>query len=700
MTKIHTASVEFNQNGTPVSTKFDDVYFSTDDGLAESRYVFQQGNKLNDRWQTWPYHHFTIAETGFGTGLNFLAVCQAFTQFKQQNPNSPLKQLNFISFEKYPLCKTDLAKALAPWQMLSCWSEQLIQNYPYLVEGIHRIEFDSQIKLDLWFGDIHTQLPQVADNQTGIVDAWFLDGFAPSKNQAMWHQNIFNHMARLASKNGHFATFTAAGFVKRGLVEAGFVVNKQKGFGRKREMLLGHKLQINTNESSISHRNKNRQNKTTTADPHSNKVAQTKLKQSLQPTPYPQMPAKSKQTCIIGGGIAAICTALTLAERGHHIHLICQSHLADGASGNRQGAIYPLVQNELNRVTDCHLKSYQYACQFYQKWRRRFEFSVDFCGVVQLAFSEKMQKRQQALLANPSLPNELFDHVKQQEMESVTGINFPHNGLYFPQGGWLNPTSFIKAAVKYLQQTQQLTLSTHTQLIYLNRQQNNWRLTCQTTHDKPETQVFEADNVVLAQGWQVSHLPQTTHLAIKPSRGQVSYLQSNKTLNQLTKVICHKGYLTPQWQNLHSVGATFKIDQTDAKISEEDDNANLEMHQTHTPNITGWLTDKNVDSSRASIRATTEDRLPMIGNVSPIESLQTELNGFAKGGRLPQQPISIYPNLYVIAGLGSRGLTNTPLMAESLAAIMQNESIPLSLDTITAVHPNRFAIRTMKRGKL
>lgn len=687
MTKIHTASVEFNQNGTPVSTKFDDVYFSTDDGLAETRYVFQQGNKLNERWQTWSHHHFTIAETGFGTGLNFLAVCHAFTQFKQQNPNSPLKQLNFISFEKYPLSKTDLAKALAPWQMLSCWSDQLIQHYPYLVEGVHRLEFEQQIKLDLWFGDINTQLPQVADNQTGIVDAWFLDGFAPSKNQAMWHQNVFEHMARLASAEGHFATFTAAGFVKRGLTAAGFVVNKQKGFGRKREMLLGYKP-----DSIKEGLNKTVQKNT--------KQANIKPTNSLHAIPYPQAGTASRHTSIIGGGIAAICTALSLAERGHRIHLICQSHLADGASGNHQGAIYPLVQNELNTVTDCHLKSFEYGYQFYQKWYQKFKFSVDFCGVVQLAFSEKMQNRQQALLANPSLPDALFSAAPQSQMQSLTGINFPHSGIYFPKGGWLNPSSFIEAAVKYLQQKQQLKLSTYTQLSQLEHKQGSWHLTCQQTDQPAKQQIFNADNVVLAQGWQVSHLAQTTHLAIKPSRGQVSYLKSNKTLESLSKVICHKGYLTPQWQNLHSVGATFQIDRSDTQVCQQDDQANLAMHQTHTPNIADWLTQENIDSSRAAVRATTEDRLPMIGNVSPKQSLQSQLSGFAKGGRLPLKPVSIYPNLYVIAGLGSRGLTNTPLMAESLAAIMQNEPVPLSLDTIGAVHPNRFAIRAMKRGKL
>ncbi|MCU4674673.1 bifunctional tRNA (5-methylaminomethyl-2-thiouridine)(34)-methyltransferase MnmD/FAD-dependent 5-carboxymethylaminomethyl-2-thiouridine(34) oxidoreductase MnmC [Catenovulum sp. 2E275] len=667
MTKIQTASLEFQQNGTPVSTEFDDIYFSKDNGLEESLYVFQQGNDLLNRWQNWQQSHFTIAETGFGTGLNFLAVCQTFSQFKQNNPNHPLKQLNFISFEKYPLSKTDLAQALAPWQMLSCWSEQLVNAYPYLVKGAHRLEFDNQIKLDLWLGDILEQLPEVPDNHNGVVDAWFLDGFAPSKNQAMWHPTVFEQMARLASPNGTLATFTAAGFVRRGLIEAGFTVNKRKGFGYKREMLTG----IFQPDSA-------------------------KPKTTVHAAQFPVSSSSSKQTCIVGGGIAAICSALTLALRGHQVRLICQGELADGASGNRQGAIYPLIQNNHNSITDCHLKSYQYACQFYQKWRNTFEFSADFCGVVQLAFSDKMQARQQALLDNPVWPREIFEWVTQPDIAELTGIQFNFAGLHFPDAGWLNPMSFILAAIKYLTAQNSLTVSVNTQLTEFNRINNSWHLSCQ---QNGKTVEFKTDNLVLCQGWQLNQTTQTQHLKLEPSRGQVSYLTATEQVTSLKKVICHKGYLTPSWQNLLCVGATFEQDNTNCNHLYQDDIKNLQLHQKHTPELTDWLIPDNLDSSRASIRATTKDRLPMIGCFSPVNSFTADFAHFAKGGRAPKQAAQVYPNLYVLAGLGSRGLTNAPLMAECLAAIINDEILPLSIKTFEALHANRFIIREMKRNE-
>ncbi len=675
MTKIQTASLEFQQNGTPVSTKFDDIYFSKDNGLEESHYVFQQGNHLVERWKRWQNPHFTIAETGFGTGLNFLAVCQAFEQFKDQNPNSPLKQLNFISFEKYPLNKLDLAKALAPWQMLSVWSDQLVEQYPYLIAGAHRIEFKNQIKLDLWLGDILTQLPQVADNYQGTVDAWFLDGFAPSKNSAMWHQDVFNHMARLAAPEGTLATFTAAGFVRRGLIDAGFDMQKRKGFGYKREMLTGQ------------------------LKPANEQTQRTKSNQyaSVHAPQYPQPASEYRTTCIVGSGIAAVCTALKLTERGHFVHLISQHDLADGASGNRQGAIYPLIQNSQNAISDCHLKSFEYARQFYQNWQKTLKFSADFCGLVQLAFSDKMAKRQQALLDNPIWPEQIFNPIPQSQMQDLTGLEFPYSGLHFADGGWLNPVSFIHSTIEYLKTQGKLKLSLGTELQSFEKLESGWRLSCEQHQKKV---IYETENLILCQGWQLAEFEQTQHLTVEPSRGQVSHLKTRDDVQALKKVICHKGYLTPSWQQTHCVGATFEQNNSTSEVKAEDDLTNLSLHQTHTPNLANWLKPQNLVSSRASVRATTKDRLPMVGAISPVDSFKAAFGHYAKGGRLPANPAQAYPNLYVLAGLGSRGLTTAPFMAECLAALVNNEVIPLSLKTLEALHPNRFLMRDMKRGEI
>lgn len=140
-----------------------------------------------------------VAESGFGTGLNFLTLWQAFDQFREAHPQAQLQRLHFISFEKFPLTRADLALAHQHWPELAPWAEQLQAQWPLPLPGCHRLLLDEgRVTLDLWFGDINELTSQLDDSLNQKVDAWFLDGFAPAKNPDMWTQNLFNAMARLA----------------------------------------------------------------------------------------------------------------------------------------------------------------------------------------------------------------------------------------------------------------------------------------------------------------------------------------------------------------------------------------------------------------------------------------------------------------------------------------------------------------------
>lgn len=218
--------------GAPRSEQFDDVYFSAENGLAETQHVFLAGNNLPQAWTG--RQRFTIAETGFGTGLNMLAAWRLF-----KDTAAPVQRLELISIEKFPLKAAQIEKALTPFkEAFEAELNTLLQNYPIdILPGIHTLPLAQNVTLTLIFADVEAALQRIQP----LVDCWFLDGFKPASNPEMWTQNVFDHMARLSPQDATFATFTAAGAVKRGLQQAGFTVQKVKGYGRKREMLTGVK---------------------------------------------------------------------------------------------------------------------------------------------------------------------------------------------------------------------------------------------------------------------------------------------------------------------------------------------------------------------------------------------------------------------------------------------------------------------------
>lgn len=228
---IQPAEVLLSPDGIPFSATFDDVYHTADGGVGQATQVFMAGNGLPVRWQG--QSDFTIIETGFGLGLNFLVTWLAWRNDPQRS-----QRLHFISVEKFPFLPDDLARLHTPWPQFGLLSEMLIRNWPPLTEGLHDLFFeDGSVRLTLLLGDALELFP-ILDAQ---VDAIYLDGFAPSKNPEMWSARIFEQLHRLARPGCTLATWSVAGRVRNGLAEAGFSVTREQGFGGKRQMLTGRK---------------------------------------------------------------------------------------------------------------------------------------------------------------------------------------------------------------------------------------------------------------------------------------------------------------------------------------------------------------------------------------------------------------------------------------------------------------------------
>jgi tRNA 5-methylaminomethyl-2-thiouridine biosynthesis bifunctional protein len=218
-------------NNNPYSVDFNDIYFNFEDGLQETEYVFIDHNQLKQRFAALENSTFTIIETGFGTGLNFLVVAAHW-----QALAPPSAQLHYISIEKHPLKLDDLCRVHALWPQFVTFSSELQHHYSNLMPKNNRFSMaGNRIQLSLQVDDVLRILPLILQK----ADAWLLDGFAPAKNADMWSDEVFAHMARLSKIGTSFATFTSAGAVRRGLQAIGFKVKKHPGFGKKREMLSG-----------------------------------------------------------------------------------------------------------------------------------------------------------------------------------------------------------------------------------------------------------------------------------------------------------------------------------------------------------------------------------------------------------------------------------------------------------------------------
>ncbi|WP_342324228.1 bifunctional tRNA (5-methylaminomethyl-2-thiouridine)(34)-methyltransferase MnmD/FAD-dependent 5-carboxymethylaminomethyl-2-thiouridine(34) oxidoreductase MnmC [Kosakonia sp. BYX6] len=660
-TAIQTANLEFNAEGTPVSRDFDDVYFSNDNGLEETRYVFLGGNHLKERFPEHSRNIFIVAESGFGTGLNFITLWQAFSAFRAAHPDAILERLHFISFEKFPLTQDDLRKAHAHWPELAPWAEQLQAQWPLAFAGCHRLLLDEgRITLDLWFGDINQLTDKLDDSLNQRVDAWFLDGFAPSKNPDMWTPNLFQSMARLARPGGTLATFTSAGFVRRGLQEAGFTVQKSKGFGRKREMLTGV------------------------------------MENALSPAPRAPWFARSgttqREVALIGGGVASALLSLALLRRGWQVTLYCADEApATGASGNRQGALYPLLSAHDPALARFFSAAFTFARRLYDALPVAFDHQ--WCGVTQLGWDEKSQHKIEQMLTL-ELPAALAHEINAQEVNANAGVETGCGGITYPLGGWLCPSQLTSAAIA-LACAQGLQVHYQHDVQQLTRHDEQWQL--HFAHGEQRRHAA----VVLANGHRIHQFSQTEKLPVYPVAGQVSHIPTSTQLGELRQVLCYDGYLTPQNPNnqQHCIGASYHRGQQAATYSGEDQQQNRQRLIDCFPQAE-WAKEVDVSAgdARCGVRCATRDHLPMVGNVADYDST---LTAYAQLADNPETAVSapVYENLFMLGALGSRGLCSAPLAAEILASQMSDEPIPLDGETLAAMNPNRLWVRKLLKGK-
>ena len=680
------AQVHFNESGTPVADHFDDVYFSNDSGIDETQHVFVAGNDLAERWQQWRNPTFVIAETGFGTGLNFLVAMRAFNEFRAANPDHPLKRLYFITTEKFPLPQQDMQRALEAFPALKDEAQALASLYPMGLEGCHRLHFDNHsTTLDLWIGDVHELLPQWHSPVNGLIDAWFLDGFAPSKNPDMWTDALFSQMARLSKTGTTFGTFTAAGIVKRGLAGVGFTIKKRNGFGRKRDMLTGVFNQDNEN-------------------------VQHKLR--LPAGPYYRYANdsldKTSKVAVVGSGLAAATACLALVKRGISTTLYFDGDtLASGASGNPQGGFYPQLHSEASIASRIQAHSFLYARQAYDhtiehaKACGLADVAHDFCGVIQLSFNDKVAERQNKLAAADVWPEALIKPVNSKEVSDIANLALPYSGLYIGLGGWLSPPQLVTAMIEEALQSGKLTLKpNHTYVSHEAVETTKQQVQIRFNLDSAENEeVITADHLILALGAGAVNASDFDSLSLRPVRGQVEAIPTQMPIEQLNTVLCHKGYMTPVFEGRHALGSTYVKNDLSTDVRSDETEMNLATHEQALANTDIVQALQHDGKARAATRLGSPDHQPVVGALHNFDSLKEHYTMLGVGKPLTSAPVLPESVVSTLTCLGSRGLTTAPLMAEVLVSSLCKEPLPLSNDLLNAVNTSRFMTREAIRSQ-
>ncbi len=736
---LETAKLTFNQYDTPQSSIFDDVYFCNENGVKETDYVFIHSNNLFSRWRQHKQAAFNIAETGFGTGLNFFRTVQLFSVFKNQQPKHPCNELYFCSTEKFPLSRTDMQKVFEQWkasqilnQPFDCLNEaknnnvidkiaskatslsdfhnsldlmhtvkyiELIQrdflrDYPLALKGLHRrlfhIRTDSakfNVTLDLWYGDATESFSNIplhlhTDQK---MHTWFLDGFAPSKNQDMWQPSLYNSMSRLSAPNSTVATFTSAGKVKRGLIEAGFNIKKQKGFGKKREMLVGQYSagEEFASKSSIDHI------KACSKSAHNAPYFKRSSRLSIANTPFN----------IIGGGLAGAILAFKLTSLGHKVNLIWQGkEPADGASGNVIGGFYPQLNAQHNYASQIQAHSFLYARHFYNQLSNKSSFKHKWCGALQLGFNDKQRDRLVKMQDKGLWPDALAKLLDAEQATSVANIDVPYDCLYLPMAGWISPPSVVKACLDAAEKTCLLNLQSNQKLISFKPKNHN--IECMF-FSSGKHQAVNLDNLILAMGHELAQTVSNV-IPLRVTRGQVELIKSSTSINTLDTLLCHKGYFTPEVDGFHALGSTYVKNDTRVDVRRDETSQNFATHLNSIEKAS-WRDDlaklegNSGNFSRAAIRCSSSDHLPVVGALPSSQQFE-ELSELYKAKSVENYPVpSDVTNIFVLTGLGSRGLTTAPLMSEILVCQLLNKPLPLSAKLLNTLNPNRFIVRSLIR---
>ena len=583
------ADIDWSAPGAPRSRIFDDIYFSTEGGLDEAQAVFLAGCGLPDAWRG--RRRFVVGELGFGTGLNILALLELW---RRERPEGG--RLEIFSVEAYPLSRTDARQALGAWPELADLAEPLLRRWP-TSEGFHRIDFPGLgASLDLAV----MEAAEALGAWRGQADAWFLDGFAPSRNPAMWREEVLDLVAKRSSPGARAATFTVAGAVRRGLAAAGFEAARRPGFGRKAERL-----------------------------------------EAILPG-GPHRDGAVPRVCIIGSGVAG--AALARAFRAQGVTPLVLSDDTVAASGNPAALVTPRFDAGGGAPAQLHAQAFTRAEAIYAD---EIPQAIISRGALQLEAAERDGRRFDTVARSPLFEPGALERLDPGDAAARLGEPGGRGGLWIADGLVVEPRLVLDA---WLADCPRLEACVHA----IRRGLDGWEI----LGDGGEV-LAATELVCLAAGYGSRAL--RPDLPLGPVRGQASFAAAAER----PQAAAWGGYVIPTRDGL-LFGATHDRGREDTEVDQADHRRNRQTLAQARPALAAGLDETRLQG-RAALRASTPDHGPIAGELEP--------------------------GLWVLAGLGGRGFTLAPVLAEHIAATAVGAPSPLPGPLAVSVGPRVFAGR-------
>ncbi len=632
---LRPAHIAWADDGTPTAPDFGDVYHGPIGAAAQAHHVFLAGNGLPARWAG--RTDFCIAETGFGLGNNFLATWAAW----RADPQRP-QRLHYLAIEAHPPRAADLQRAHAGSEQPAL-AAALQAAWPPLLPGLHRIDLDGgAVQLLLAWGDVAPLLPQLVFG----ADAFYLDGFAPDRNPAMWQRRVLQALGRRARPGATAATWSVARELRDGLTTAGFSCQRLPGIGGKRKVLQA-RFEPRTRFSAA----------------------------------LPSAAASQRQAVIVGAGLAGACAAAALARQGYAVTVLDRAPTpAAGSSGNRGGLFHATVHAD----DGPHARLLRAGALHTARWLAAADPAVlphSSTGLLRLE-TQRSLAAMQALTAAQGLPADQVQALSALDASAHAGVPLPAPAWFYPGAGWASPAALVLHALA----TPGVRFIGGAAVAKLHREGDIWHCL-----DAQGRCLAQAPQLVLAAAEQVNPLLASlghTTLPWQRTRGQVSGFAATNLTQQLRLPVAGDGYALPLPDGL-LCGATQDDDDDDPAVRDADHRHNFERLQR----LTGLQppADRHQWWGRVGWRVQTADRLPVAGPLprapqpgdAPCDQVR----------RLPREP-----GLHLLCALGGRGLTLAPLLADVVAAYIAGAPVPLEQSLLDSIDPGRWQVRAVRRA--